>query len=81
MKKILTMIMALGCSMMVLTGCGKDIETPNNENNNNNQQEQQGGNQQQGMDLEIKSTDNKLVLDLQSDNLIAEFIRYQETTE
>ena len=26
-------------------------------------------------------TDNKLVLDLQSDNLITELIRYQETIE
>ena len=61
MKKILIMIMVLGCGMLLMTGCGKDNETPSNENNNNNQQEQQGGNQQQGTDLKWYSDDTKIV--------------------
>lgn len=61
MKKILTMIMVLGCVMMLITGCGNNSDTPNDESNGNNQQEQQGGNQQQGTDLKWYSDDTRIV--------------------
>ena len=60
-------------TMMVLTGCGKDNETPNNENNNNNQQEQQGGNNQQdneNIDMKLYSDDTKIVFDTTAYKLV-----------